>query len=49
MIAAGLVVLPADRLHSGGVATLPVADNVVLPDVRRYWMRPAAGPRSSTG
>ena len=40
MIAAGLVVLPADRLHSGGVATLSVADNVVLPDVRRYWMRP---------
>ena len=40
MIAAGLVVLPADRLHSGGVMTLSVADNVVLPDVRRYWMRP---------
>jgi ABC-type sugar transport system ATPase subunit len=40
MIAAGLVVLPADRLHLGGVATLPLADNVILPDVRRYWMRP---------
>jgi ribose transport system ATP-binding protein len=40
-IRAGLAVLPADRLRSGGIATLPVADNIALPDVDRYFLRPA--------
>jgi ribose transport system ATP-binding protein len=38
-IAAGLALLPADRLRSGGVTSLTVADNIVLPDARRYWHR----------
>ncbi len=38
---AGLALLPADRLRSGGVASLSVRDNVVLPDARRYWHRRA--------
>lgn len=40
MIRAGIAVLPADRLHSGGVGSLPVAENVLLPDLRRYWHQP---------
>jgi len=40
-IGAGLAVLPADRLRSGGIASLPVADNIALPDVDRYFLRPA--------
>ncbi len=40
-IAAGVVVLPADRLRSGGIASLSVANNISLPDVDRYFMRPA--------
>lgn len=36
-IRAGLALLPADRLHSGGVATLPVSENALLPDLGRYW------------
>ncbi len=39
MIQAGAVVLPADRLHMGGVPTLTVTENVVLPDCNQYWMR----------
>ncbi|HVZ12926.1 MAG TPA: sugar ABC transporter ATP-binding protein [Bauldia sp.] len=39
-IRAGLAVLPADRLRSGGIASLPVADNIALPDVDRYFLRP---------
>lgn len=42
LIAAGLAVLPADRLRSGGIATLSVADNISLPDIDRYFLRPAA-------
>ncbi|MBB4663851.1 sugar ABC transporter ATP-binding protein [Conexibacter arvalis] len=38
-IDAGLALLPADRLRSGGVASLPVRENVVLPDAGRYWHR----------
>lgn len=41
-IAAGLAVLPADRLRSGGIATLSVADNISLPDIDSYFLRPAA-------
>jgi len=36
---AGLALLPSDRLRSGGVASLSVRDNVVLPDARKYWHR----------
>jgi ABC-type sugar transport system ATPase subunit len=42
MIAAGMTVLPADRLRSGGIASLSVAENVLLPDLPRFWMRPGA-------
>jgi ribose transport system ATP-binding protein len=41
-IGAGLALLPADRLRSGGVASLPVRENVVLPNTRRFWHRRAA-------
>ena len=34
------VVLPADRLRSGGVATLWVAENILLPDLARFWSKP---------
>lgn len=36
----GLALLPADRLRNGGVASLSVKDNVVLPAARRYWHQP---------
>jgi ribose transport system ATP-binding protein len=36
---AGLAVLPADRLRNGGVMTLSVAENVVLPQFDRLWGR----------
>jgi ribose transport system ATP-binding protein len=35
----GLVHLPADRLHEGGIHTLPVSENVILPEARRFWHR----------
>lgn len=34
-----MAVIPADRLHSGGVASLSVEENVVLPSASRYWHR----------
>jgi ABC-type multidrug transport system ATPase subunit/transposase len=40
LIRAGMVVLPADRLRSGGVATLSVAENIFLPDLARFWSKP---------
>jgi ribose transport system ATP-binding protein len=40
-IDAGLALLPADRLRSGGVTSLAVRENVVLPDAGRYWHRRA--------
>ena len=40
LIRAGMVVLPADRLRSGGVATLSVAENILLPDLARFWSKP---------
>lgn len=39
IIAAGIAVLPADRLKNGGIFTLPVADNIVLPQLDRFWHR----------
>jgi ribose transport system ATP-binding protein len=41
VIAAGVALLPSDRLRNGGIGTLSVADNVVLPQVDRFWHRPA--------
>ncbi len=41
IIAAGLNAVPADRLREGGVPTLPVSENVVLPAVRQYWHKKA--------
>ncbi|WP_037677342.1 ATP-binding cassette domain-containing protein [Streptomyces griseus] len=37
----GLVLLPADRLREGGFHTLPVTENVILPEARRFWHRRA--------
>jgi ABC-type sugar transport system ATPase subunit len=42
LIDAGVALLPADRLRSGGIASLSVKENVVLPDARRYWHRRGA-------
>lgn len=36
-LAAGIALVPADRLHQGGVLSLSVRDNIVLPEARRYW------------
>ncbi|MBO9178283.1 MULTISPECIES: sugar ABC transporter ATP-binding protein [unclassified Rhizobium] len=38
-IKAGISVLPADRLRSGGIATLSVSDNLTLPSSDRWWHR----------
>jgi ribose transport system ATP-binding protein len=35
-IAAGMVLIPADRQRDGAVGTLPVTDNMTLPDLARY-------------
>jgi ABC-type sugar transport system ATPase subunit len=40
-IRAGLALLPGDRLRNGGIASLSVQENVLLPDARRYWHRRA--------
>jgi ribose transport system ATP-binding protein len=40
LIKAGIVVLPADRLRSGGIASLSVAENILLPDLARFWAKP---------
>jgi ribose transport system ATP-binding protein len=39
-LAAGMALLPADRLRSGGVGSLSIAENTVLPEVPRYWGKP---------
>jgi len=41
MLAAGLTAIPSDRLRAGGVASLSVSENVVLPALRSYWHQPA--------
>lgn len=38
-IAAGVGLVPADRLHQGGLQSSSLVDNIVLPDARRYWHR----------
>jgi len=37
MIDAGLTAIPADRLRAGGVASLSVNENVMLPALGDYW------------
>jgi ribose transport system ATP-binding protein len=34
---AGVALVPSDRLRQGGVRTLSVRDNLILPDAGRYW------------
>jgi ribose transport system ATP-binding protein len=36
-IAAGLGLLPADRLQDGGAVSLRIDENLLMPDYRRYW------------
>ena len=36
-IRAGLMLLPVDRLRSGGVGTLDLTENVLLPELGRFW------------
>ena len=38
-IRAGIVLVPSDRLRQGGVRSLSMRDNIILPDARRYWRR----------
>lgn len=41
MIRAGLTAIPADRLRAGGVGSLSVRENVILPAMGNYWHRRA--------
>jgi ribose transport system ATP-binding protein len=36
-IDAGVALLPVDRLRSGGIATLDVTENTLLPSLGRFW------------
>jgi ribose transport system ATP-binding protein len=38
-MAAGIVLLPGDRAHDGGVRTLSLGENIMLPAFDRYWGR----------
>jgi len=33
----GICYLPADRLHEGGIASLNVGENAILPDIFHFW------------
>lgn len=37
--AAGVALVPADRLREGGIASLPVAENMTLPQASKFWHR----------
>ncbi|HTI01750.1 MAG TPA: sugar ABC transporter ATP-binding protein [Acidisoma sp.] len=37
LIAAGVTLLPVDRLRSGGIASLSLTENALLPALSRYW------------
>lgn len=37
LIQKGIAAIPADRLRAGGVASLSVAENVILPGEMNYW------------
>ena len=39
---AGIAVLPADRLRDGGIRTLSVSENAILPSLSRWWHRDRA-------
>ncbi len=39
-LARGIAVVPRDRLRQGGVGSLSVRENVLLPSARRYWHHP---------
>ena len=41
-LALGVAYVPADRLREGGVLTLAVRDNILLPNLGRYWFRRGA-------
>jgi len=45
MIEAGLTAIPADRLRAGGVASLSVNENVMLPALGDYWHKPSLRDR----
>jgi ribose transport system ATP-binding protein len=36
----GVALVPRDRLRQGGIASLSVAENILLPTVGEYWMKP---------
>ena len=38
-MAAGIVLLPGDRAHDGGVRTLSLGENLMLPAFDHYWGR----------
>lgn len=37
---AGLVLVPRDRLRQGGVGSLSLSENMLLPTLGHYWMKP---------
>jgi ribose transport system ATP-binding protein len=37
LIEAGVMLLPVDRLRSGGIASLSLTENALLPALSRYW------------
>jgi ribose transport system ATP-binding protein len=41
MIRAGLAAIPADRLRAGGVASLSINENIILPAQGDYWHKPS--------
>ena len=45
MLDAGLAAIPADRLRAGGVASLSVNENVILPSLGEYWHKPSLRQR----
>jgi ribose transport system ATP-binding protein len=49
LLAAGVATIPADRLREGGVASLSLSENVVLPALGAYWHRPALQQRLVSG
>ena len=49
LLTAGVTTIPADRLREGGVASLSLSENVVLPALGAYWHRPALQQRLVSG
>jgi ABC-type sugar transport system ATPase subunit len=47
-MAAGIVLLPGDRAHDGGVRTLSLGENLMLPAFDRYWGGTTASGRWCT-